>query len=247
MQLQQYFRCMDHEIHVWLNSEQDYSHGLSLYNKHGRSRSLSRKLTIGGVSQRNRQTLAYELGKLVKITAIAPTVATMPNTETAQDKSTVQEITTAQNTAIAPNTPTAPSAMVSQAQQLADLGKEQKMIYKMLDNLHSILPYQQVDKRKEIAFQILSLDDRLKEITVSLDHYQKHGILPLVAEKEDVRNVSELSEAELIKRLANVRTYIARYKRLAADSINLKDISRNRDLEQKYQLEQDDIIKRLNK
>ncbi len=234
---------MDHEIHLWINSEQEYSVGLSLFNKYGKSRNLSRILAMGGSSLRNCQTLAYELGKLVKTTAIplADSKNNLEKTAIAPNPAIPQD------TAIAPNTAIAPSAIVSQPQQVEDLGKEQKMIYKMLDNLHSILPYQQIDKRKEIAFQILSLDDRLKEITVNLEHYNKHGILPLVTEKEDVRSVSELSEAELVKRQATVRTYVARYKRLAADSKTLKDISRNRDLEQKYQLELDDIIKRLNK
>ena len=56
-----------------------------------------------------------------------------------------------------------------------------------------------------------------------------------------------MSEAELIIRQNNVRTYIVRYKRLVADSKKLKTLPSNQELLDKYQLELDEITERLNK
>ena len=61
------------------------------------------------------------------------------------------------------------------------------------------------------------------------------------------KKVSEMSEAELIIRQNNVRTYIARYKRLVADVKKLKTLPRNQELLDKFQLELDEITERLNK
>jgi hypothetical protein len=65
--------------------------------------------------------------------------------------------------------------------------------------------------------------------------------------KEKAKLVSDLDIAGLIQRQMNVRTYITRYKRLVADSKSPKSLSRNRELLEKFQLELDDINKRLGK
>ena len=64
---------------------------------------------------------------------------------------------------------------------------------------------------------------------------------------DDSKKVSEMSEAELIIRQNNVRTYVARYKRLVADVKKLKTLPRNQELLDKFQLELDEITERLNK
>jgi len=121
------------------------------------------------------------------------------------------------------------------------------MCYKMLDNLHAILPYREIQERKDIAFQILELDDRLMEITGRIAHYEKHGVLPPAPATDEPKKVSDLSDAELIQRQNNVRTYITRYKRLAEDPKELKSLARNRKTLEKYQQELDEITERLNK
>jgi hypothetical protein len=127
------------------------------------------------------------------------------------------------------------------------LRSEQKMCYKMLDNLHAVLPYREIQERKEIALRILDIDDQLKEISERIAHYETNGVIPPAPVNDEPKKVSEMSEAELIIRQNNVRTYIARYKRLVADVKKLKTLPRNQELLDKFQLELDEITERLNK
>ena len=220
---------MDHEITIWLNSDQDYTSGLLLHEKYARNPNLGRILRVGGATGKNRLTLVYELGKIAKHVAVS---ARTPAMKKPQEK---QEISNA-----IPQVP-------HQTTGIENLRSEQKMYYKMLDNLHAILPYREIQERKDIAFQILELDDRLMEITQRINHYEKHGVIPLAPITDEPKKVSELSDAELIQRQNNVRTYITRYKRLTEDPKELKSLSRNRKTLEKYQQELDEITERLNK
>jgi len=219
---------MDHEIFTWLSSEQDYPSGLFLYDRYCKNPNLGRILRVGGATGKNRLTLAYELGKIVRYLVslhVIKVTQSQRYQENYEEKKPVQ----------------IPAILIE------DVRKEQKMIYKMLDNLHAILPLREIQERRDIAFQILDLDDRLKEIAERISHYEKHGILLPAPEAEPLQKPSELSDADLIRRQINVRTYITRYKRLVADAKSLKSLSRNRELLEKFQLELDDITKRLNK
>jgi hypothetical protein len=214
---------MDHEIFTWLNSGQDYPEGLLLYDRHCRNANLGRILRIGGATGKNRLTLAYELGKV-----ISPLIS-----ELSIKSSDLQE----QEESKAP--------MRIPAIRVEDLHQKQKMIYKMLDNLHAVLEYRPVQERKEIAFQILDLDDQLKELVGQIEHYQKHGVIPVSHTPETKKKVSELNDVELIQCQHNLRTYVARYKRLVAGSKTPDTLSRNQQLLDKYQDELAEIDKRL--
>ncbi len=218
---------MDHEIIVWLNSDRDYPSGLILHEKYVRKPNLGRILRVGGANTNNRRTLTYELGKIVKHLAVSI------NTPALVKPPITQEIPKAENPE--------PSEVIS----IETLRADQKMIYKMLDNLHAILPFREIKERKEIAFQILDLDDRLKEITERIMHFEKHGVILPEPVGGQPKKVSDMDTAELFKRQSNVRTKISQYKRLVADSVSLKKRSRNQELLDKYQLELDDINKIL--
>ena len=220
---------MDHEIIAWLDSEQDYPSGLLIYDRYCKNPNLGRILKVGGATGKNRLTLIYELGKIAKHVAVS---VDTPTINKPQEK---QEITIA-----IPQVP-------HQTTGIENLRSEQKMCYKMLDNLHAILPYRKIQERKDIAFQILELDDRLMEITKRIKHYEKHGVIPPAPVTNEPKKVSELSDSELIQRQNNVRTYITRYKRLAEDPKELKSLSRNRKKLEKYQQELDEITERLSK
>ena len=56
---------MKNEINDWLKSKREYSTGLELFDKHVKSRILSRILYVGGATFKNEQTLAYELKKFL--------------------------------------------------------------------------------------------------------------------------------------------------------------------------------------
>lgn len=220
---------MDNEILLWIASDQDYLIGLALFDRYGKSHKMGRMLRIGGATGKNRLTLSYELGKIAKHLTISEKTPALVNPHIKQDTSKI--------TQPAPQEATSIEKLIS----------EQKMIYKMLDNLHAILPYREIQERKDIAFQILDLDDRLIELKLRIEHFEKNGVIPPDPVIEKAKSVSDLDTAGLIQRQMNVRTYITRYKRLVADSKSLKSLSRNRELLEKFQLELDDINRRLGK
>ena len=214
---------MDHEIFSWLNSDQDYPSGLLLYDRFCRNPNLGRILRIGGATGKNRLTLAYELSKIIGPIIDHPSTIghTPQKPEKGQDPVRI------------------PALLIE------DIRQRQKMIYKMLDNLHAVLEYRQVQERKEIAFQILDLDDQLKELVGQTEHYEKHGVIPVKQAIETKKTVSELNDVELIQCQHNLRTYVARYKRLVAGSKTPEMLSRNQQLLDQYQDELAEIDKRL--
>jgi len=220
---------MDHEILLWLDSDHDYQSGLLLFERYTHGSKMGRMLHIGGATMKNRSTLLYELGKIGKQKAVSN------NTPALKKPLGNREIPKEENPE--------PTEVIS----IETLRSEQKMIYKMLDNLHAILPYREIQERMDIAFQILDLDDSLKEVTIRIEHFNKHGVIPPKEVKDKPETVSNLDAAELVKRQFTVRTYVTRYKRLVADSKSLKTLSKNRELLDKFQLELNDINRRLGK
>lgn len=220
---------MDHEILLWINADQEYLTGLALFDRYGHSSKMGRMLRIGGATGKNRLTLSYELGKIAKQIAVSDKTPALAKPQIKQEFSN----TTKQ--------------VPQEATSIEKLRSEQKMIYKMLDNLHAILPYREIMERKDIAFQILDLDDRLIELKLRIENFDKNGVMLPEPVKEKAKSVSDMDTAGLIQRQMNVRTYITRYKRLVADSKSLKSLSRNRELLEKFQFELDDINKRLGK
>jgi len=206
---------MDHEIFSWLNSDQDYPSGLFLYDRYYKNSKLGRILRIGGATGKNRLTLAYELRKV-----LGPIID-----HTLTKGHTPQELEKEQDKVRIP------------AILIEDLRQRQKMIYKMLDNLHAVIEYRSVQDRKEIAFQILDLDDQLKELVGQIAHYDKHGVIPVKQLLDTKKRISELNEVELIQCQHNLRTYVARYKRLVAGSKTPETLFRNQQLLDQYQAE----------
>ena len=214
---------MYHEISSWLNSQRDYPSGLQLFDRYGKNFNLARILRVGGATGKNRLTLAYELGKLAghhPEVKQEPAIAAGP--EDSLENETLPGIT-----------------------RIGDLRSEQKMLYKMLDNLHAVLEFRPVQERKKIAFQILDLDDKLKELKERIAHYEKHGVIPDLPVTDDKKKISEFSDVELMQWQNNFRTYVARYKRLLAGSKTPKSLSRNQQLLLQYQQQLDEITKRL--
>ncbi len=218
---------MDHEIHKWVNSDQDYFSGVLIYDRYGRNPNLARILRRGGATVKNRLTLSYELGKIAKQIAVSDSTPALVKPQVKQE---IQK---------------AELPVPSEVITIDKLRSEQKMCYKMLDNLHAILPYKEKPERMNIAFQILELDDRLKEITIRIEHFDKHGVIPAQPVKDEPKTLSDLNTAELIKRQMTVRTYITRYKIKLEKSKSLKKRTRYQQLLDKYQLEMDDINKKL--
>jgi hypothetical protein len=216
---------MDHEIYTWLNSQQDYPSGLLLYDRYCKNSKLGRMLRIGGSTGKNRLTLAYELGKMSRLRS--------PNhagTLIEPEKHQVQQ---------AEKPDQVPAVLIE------DVRKEQKMIYKMLDNLHTVLPFRGKNDRARIAFEILELDDCLKEVTERIAHYEKTGLILPGPEKKAEIDLSEMDSASFIKRQYSLRTYLTRYKKLLEESKSLKDRDRYQKKRDQYLQEMESINKRL--
>lgn len=214
---------MDQEISSWLNSQQDYPSGLQLFERYGKNFNLARILRVGGATGTNRKTLAYELGKLARYLPEATqicAIAALPDKH--QENEPRPEVT-----------------------RIGDLRSEQKMLYKMLDNLHAVLEFRPVQERRKIAFQILELDDQLKELNERIAYYEKHGVIPALPATDEKKKISEFTDVELIQWQNNYRTYVARYKRLVAGSKTPKSLSRNQQLLMQYHQELERINKRL--
>jgi hypothetical protein len=117
---------MDHEILLWIKSDQDYLTGLALFDRYGHSPKISRILRIGGATVKNRSTLLNELGKIAKHLTISEKTPSLVKPQIKQDISkTTQQVP-------------------QEATSIEKLRSEQKMIYKMLDNLHAVLPYREI-------------------------------------------------------------------------------------------------------
>ena len=145
-------------------------------------------LRIGGATSKNRLTLCYELGKIAKHIAVFDKTPALAKSQIKQDNSkTSQQIP-------------------QEATSIEKLRLEQKIIYKMLDSLHAILPYREIQERKDIAFQILDLDDRLIELKLRIENFEKNGVVLPEPVKEKLKSVSDLDTAGLIQRQMNVRT-----------------------------------------
>jgi hypothetical protein len=214
---------MDHEIFTWLNSGQDYSSGLILYDKFCRNQKLGRILRIGGATAKNIRTLTYELGKIVRDQFPIP--------------SEVQPAGDLESSPIQP--------VILPETILDDIRNERKMIYKMLDNLHAVLPFREKKERARIAFEILDLDDRLKEIADRINHYEKTGLILQEPIKKVDEKLSEKDPSALIRRQYSLRTYLTRYKKLLEESTSLKDRDRYQKKFDEYLREMESINKKL--
>jgi len=216
---------MDHEIITWLSSQQDYPSGLLLYDRYCKNSKLGRILRIGGATGKNRLTLSYELGKIIMPQG---TLALIPTEK--KDHHQIQ---------IEKEPIQIPAILIE------DIRKERKMIYKMLDNLHAVLPFREKNERATLAFDILDLDDRLKEIAARIDHYEKTGLILPKPEKKSEIKLAEKDYTVLIKRQYSVRTYLTRYKKLLEESTSLKDHDRYQNKLDEYLREMESINKKL--
>jgi len=217
---------MEDEINLWLKSKRKYSTGLELFDKYVKIRGLSRIFHVGGPTPKNKQTLAYELNKLLR-----------KFNEVPRQKTVITPLAEAAYLVPAPEEP-CPSL---------ELKAQQKGCYKILDHLHPLLSVGDKATRIKVAFEILETDERLQGINTKLKFFEEHGVVPPEPEKKSEQPVGTNSEAELIKRQMAVRVYISRYKRKVKEGKSLKVIARNQELLAKFQMEMDDITSKLNK
>ena len=130
--------------------------------------------------------------------------------------------------------------------EIDQLIQEKTMLLKEWDSLHATLEL--VDKQtcRLNALRILDIGDILDDMYNRLDHYNKHGVLP-PARIFPVRDYSGSKPFDVFKRRSTLKTYISRENKLIKDARTKSVLIKHRNLLAKYQLELNDIEKKIEK
>ena len=197
---------MIEEINSWLNSNQDYYQGVSIYNQYGNSPNQKRMFQNGGPTRRNNELLLYELKKLAKSSPIVQQII-RPSI-----KSEIKPV-------IIPKVEFTGTRVVTT--DAAELKNQIIIKLKDRDQKHSVLELLPTDEiRRQYAFQILDLSDEIGEMYERLQHFEKHGVLPEKKKSVNKYPVNEMDTGKLLLRRGTLRTYISRYDRLVKESKN---------------------------
>jgi hypothetical protein len=108
--------------------------------------------------------------------------------------------------------PPPPSAVSLLAQKEADW----KLLYRRAAKLHAGLLLVDIETRRGMAFEILSIGEQLEGYWAEIDFYKREGYWPQKAFKIG-------GEAENVKRINNLRTYICKWQNDPAKAHKVKD------------------------
>jgi hypothetical protein len=231
---------MNERINAWFNSGMDYQIGLAIYEEFGTSFSLKRILRVGGFSKKNLETLKYELRRLNKTTNLIS--KTIPPATPQKVQIPMEEIKTVKKPVKTEN-----SDKKEMTPETANLKKYVIGLLKERDYLHANLEFMDLKKRKEAAQRILKLSDDIASIYDRLDHFDKHGILPPEKSKPAKKGIDEMDTQDLMRRQMALRTYLTKYrKKLNTIKDGIKRL-KYQDMVDKYQLELDDIARKLSR
>jgi hypothetical protein len=208
-------------IREWLSNPSDFEAGLQLYEKHGSSLNLKRLMRRSGETDRNKETLLYELGKIIDDDTNPPVrlsvsedyhqpVVELPKPKGPEVKNFIipepeiiydpeKEKQGSAPELVYVKQPDLPAIILHLEQQWKDLYKQSA--YKQ-SNLEKMDP----EERKEAAHFILDNFDKIKEIWKKVDHYKEHGQLP----PEEVIKVTSDDPISLFQRKKTLSTYISK-------------------------------------
>jgi len=235
---------MIEEIRAWISSDQEYSSGLALYLKHGRSKSLMRVLSIGGETSKSKATLIYELERLLVNATSEKIVKTSENIDRIAPVRT--GIVTVHP--IQPESAGGASSGVIRRQNTPEIDQliQQKiMLLKEWDSLHATLELVDQPIRLLNALRILEIGDILDDMYNRLDHYNKHGVLP-PAKVFPKHKWDSSKPFDVAKRRTTLRTYVTREKKLIRDARTDATRTIHQNLLVKYQLELNQIERNIN-
>lgn len=233
---------MFEEINAWIVSDRDFSQGLYLYQKYGRSKSLLRVLSGSGPSSKNLDTLIYEFSRLVSV----PKQENIDNIMLSRNGSEqpAEKLLTGEQT---PN-PILNSGQVIErrqnTQEVDALVKEKLMLIKECDNLHATLALVDDHARRVNALRILDIGFILGDMYDRLEHFNLHGVLP-PAKAFPSKDLSQSKPFDVFRKIANLKTYISREKRLIRDSRTEAYQIKHKHILTKYQLELSEVERNL--
>ena len=201
---------MKNKIKEWLASGKDYSKGVSLYASFGPSQNMARILSRSEASDYTRETLEYELGKLLDTPDEAKPSSKRPLPGPA-----------------AQIVPVAPQQQATAVHPDPVKGWKKDELYRQIINkikvrdvLHSTLALVGDSVRKQNALEILDVSDFITDGYLRLDHYEKTGELPPAKSTTNHTSlvpVDQLDKSQLVNQRNNARSHISRYKALIRD------------------------------
>jgi len=234
---------MFEEINAWLNGGKEYNAGVTLYEKFGASASQKRILRLGGPTKKNVDIVEYELRRIIKGQRPCPVRPVIWKNNTPAPVKNIIPVTArpkpqdaGQKTSRRPNTV-----------EVDKLNERKITLLKIRDNLHATLAMVGMETRRGNAFEILRISDEIDEIYTRLDHYEKHGALPVIFEKPVQKAITEMDKSTLFKRQMTLRTYVSRYERLILQTKKLETLEKKREKLNKYKLELQNVEECLKK
>jgi hypothetical protein len=226
---------MNEQINTWLNSAREYYAGVSLYEQFGSSGSQKRLLRVGGPTKHNVDSLIYELSKLAHVPVPAARAITITRAPERIAPEPVVRIQPAQR-GRRQNTP-----------EVDELSVHVVSLMKVRDQLHATLEHVSKAQRGKDALMILEISDEITECYERLDHFDKHGVLPVKEKKVERKKVNEMDVPELMKLQQNLRTYVSRYKRKMDAAKTPGGKEGHRQWMEKYQLQLAEVDEKLRK
>jgi vacuolar-type H+-ATPase subunit I/STV1 len=188
---------MVHEIKQWLASDQDFTAGVELYNRYGKSAVL-RRMFANGSSSFVREKLLQSLQELAPVEVVDPKPAAAPKPR----KAAVKKISQPEEKPVA--NPADQEKFEQLMQQRQSLLDERTLIHARLNQTPEGNPL------LEASLRILELVPIIKKLNYTRKYYLEHGCLP--AEKPAKAEVDESDMASLVQHRNNLRTKRSRLK-----------------------------------
>jgi len=217
------------EITEWLGSpDPDWSRGLSLLVSCSPNRHLIRLLTKRGRTPKTVRLLTYELSRLANVKPSAQVGVTKPAVNPSNRIRPVKAHRKIRHSQVDLN------ATGEQAGDpyLISLITKKNQAYKEYAYLRDVILYQTISVRHKQAARIIQLKTIIDDFWDQIEYYKKyHAPFPVD---------SRLGLLDMDKNILNLRTYVSRYKRYAADP------ARNAGSREKYQRMHDEYLLQLN-
>jgi len=221
------FNIMDAKTEIihWFNSTRNYMEGVGLYNMYSKNKALQRYFK-GEENKQRMEKLVWELHKIAGLpdavcydaSAIKPFFPVLPK-PIAKEKKREQDAPKEQ-------TKKFPEPVKILIKEKGDLYSQRDKLHTSLSELGESNDEIARTKRQEIIESVEKMSVRIEYLIKVINHFVETGELntepdPPAEEKPEVKKeASEMSEAEAIKRITNLRTYRAKCSKKIAE---LKD------------------------
>jgi len=216
-------------ITAWLDSqEKDFEQGLALLAAFSPTTNLVRVLKARGSSVKSLKTLSYELGKIERSKPQERTVRTVSLKQT--ENSTRKPVR--ENLEKQPDDPV-----------LNDLVQKKNKIFKDYVAIFHQLEYMKKPQRMLAALHSLRMWDEIRDLWKQIDYYNLYRQIMPVKRNEKTAN----DQVSMVRRMMTIRTYLTRYeKKLATITTEKARDKWQRKLDE-FNLEKQELERKLNR